>query len=148
VKRADRFRAALAQATGREPVSAFMEKYRALGVVRGAAVVGEVGDRIAIIVDDLISTGTTMARAAQACRARGAKAVYVAATHGLFMPGADAVLADPAIDQVVVTNTVPPFRLDPALVAKKLSVVDATPLFAQAIRRLHDNGSIVDLLAT
>ena len=52
----------------------------------------------------------------------------------------------PALEKVVVTNTIPPFRLDPPLVNTKLVVLDAAGLFAEAISRIHTGGSIVDLL--
>src|SRR5262249_26278657 len=80
-------------------------KYRSAGVVSGDAVVGDVAGKAAIIIDDLISSGTTMVRAAEACQARGAISVYAAATHGVFGGKAGEVLANPALEQIVVTNT-------------------------------------------
>ena len=146
VKRADRFRQALMRALDRNVASAFVEKHRSLGVVTGGAVVGDVKNRIAIIIDDLISTGTTMTRAAKACRERGATKVFAAAAHGLFVGEASQVLLDPALDRMVTTDTIPPFRLDPAVVGKKLVILETAPLFAAAIRRVHEGGSIVELL--
>jgi ribose-phosphate pyrophosphokinase len=58
----------------------FMEKQRSAGVVSGEAVVGDVAGRAVVILDDLISTSTTMCRAARARRERGATAVHAAAT--------------------------------------------------------------------
>jgi len=87
-----------------------------------------------------------MTRAAAACRARGAKAVVAAAAHGLFIGDANQVLANPDLDCVVITDTVPPFRLDPDLVKRKVTVLDAAGLCAEAIRRLHEGGSLVELL--
>ena len=52
----------------------------------------------------------------------------------------------PALEKVVVTNTIPPFRLDPHLVNTKLVVLDAAALFAEAITRIHTGGSIAELL--
>jgi ribose-phosphate pyrophosphokinase len=123
-----------------------MEKYRSAGVVSGDAVIGDVAGKTAIIIDDLVSSGGTLLRAAAACRERGAKTVYAAASHGLFVGDASQVLAGSALEKVVVTNTVPPFRLDPRIVATKLVVLDATALFAEAIRRIHSGGSIVELV--
>lgn len=147
VKRAEAFRQALARALGRPVAAAFMEKSRSEGVVSGEAVVGDVGGRTAIIIDDLISTGTTLARAAAACKALGAKRVYAAASHGVFVGAAGQVLADPALAKVLVTDTIPPFRLPPALVGSRVEVLASAPLFAEAIRRLHSGGSLVELLA-
>lgn len=145
VKRAERFRAALARELGRELPMVFIEKQRLDGVVTGRAV-GEVAGRAVVIVDDLISTGTTLRQAARACREQSAGEVYAAATHGLFVSGAPELLADPNLARVVVTNSVPPFRVDPARVAEKVTVLDVAPLLASAIERLHDDGSLVELL--
>ena len=146
VKRAERFREALARALGREVGIAFLEKQRSEGVVSGEAVVGEVAGRTAVILDDLIATGTTLCRAARACRERGAVEVHAAATHGLFMGGAPELMAEPSLTGIVVTDSVPPFRLDPARARERLVVLEVAPLLAAAIERLHDDGSIVELV--
>jgi ribose-phosphate pyrophosphokinase len=146
VKRAESFRQHLERALGRGIRNAFMEKQRSSGVVSGESLVGAVEGRTVIVIDDLISTGTTLLRAAKASRKLGASKVYAAATHGLFVGDANRVLAEPAMDEIVVTNTVPPFRLDPKLVGKKVRVLDAAELFAPAIARIHDGGSLVELL--
>src|SRR5512143_75368 len=146
VKRAEAFRQALGRALGRPVGAAFVEKYRSAGVVSGEALVGDVAGRTALVVDDLISSGTTLARAAAACKRLGAVRVLAAATHGQFAGAAANVLADPALDQVVVTDSIPPFRLPPALLADKVTVLPTAPLFAEAIRRMHTGGSLLDLL--
>lgn len=146
VKRADAFRISLSRALGRPLDSAFMEKRRSEGMVSGDAVVGEVKGRTAIIVDDLISSGTTLARAAAACKRLGAEKVFAAASHGAFNGVAAEVLADPALDKVLVTDSIPPFRLRPSLLVERVEVLDSAPLFAEAIRRLHGGGSLVELL--
>jgi ribose-phosphate pyrophosphokinase len=64
-----------------------MDKQRSLGHVSGEIFAGEVTGRVAIVIDDLISTGTTTARVAAACHDHGAKRVDLAATHGLFVGG-------------------------------------------------------------
>lgn len=148
VKRAEEFRQALSRALGREVTNAFLEKYRSAGVVSGSALVGDVAGKTAIIVDDLISSGTTLTRAAAACRAHGAHHVYAAATHGVFSHQANQALADAALEKIVVTNTLPPFRLNAELRRDKLTVLDFAPLFAETIQRLHTGGSIVELLET
>lgn len=146
VKRAEAVRAALAHSLGREVPFAVMEKTRSAGFVSGEALAGDVRGRVAILVDDLISTGTTLARAAAACRARGSARVIAVATHGLFNGDANARLAEPALEQIVVTDTVPSLRLTDADVRAKLVTLEVAPLFAEAARRIHEGGSIVDLL--
>ncbi len=146
MKRAESFRRALSQTLNRPIGTAFMEKIRSEGVLSGETVVGDVDGRTAIILDDLISTGTTLARAATACKAMGAKRVYAAATHGVFVGAAGEVLADPALDNVLVADTIPPFRLPSALLDSRVTVLASAPLFADAIYRLHSGGSLVEML--
>jgi ribose-phosphate pyrophosphokinase len=146
VKRADAFRDALARALGRPVGSAFMEKRRSEGVVSGEAVVGDIDGKTAIILDDLVSSGTTLARAAAACKARGASRVFAAASHGVFAGAAAEVLADPVLEKLLVADSIPPFRLPPAMLGRRVEVLDSAPLFAEAIRRLHSGGSLVELM--
>jgi ribose-phosphate pyrophosphokinase len=136
-KRAARFREELQSLTRREVSSAFMEKSRSAGVVSGEVLAGDVRGRTAVIVDDLISTGGTLVRAARACRAAGATRVFAAAAHGLFMGGAPELMAEKALDGIVVTNTVPTFRLSRES-AKKVVMLDATEAVAGAITACHD----------
>jgi ribose-phosphate pyrophosphokinase len=148
IKRAERFRLQLAAALGQPIGLAFAEKHRSEGKVTGEALVGEVAGRVAIVVDDLISAGTTVARAAQACLDHGARRVYAAASHGIFAEAANSVLARAPVERIVITDSIPPWQVtDPALRAK-LTAVSAAPLFAEAIRRLHGGGSIVELLGS
>jgi ribose-phosphate pyrophosphokinase len=145
IKRAEAFRRSLEAATGAAVGTGFVEKHRSEGRVSGDGFVGDVRGRVAIVVDDMISAGTTVARAAQACRSAGAVAVYAAATHAVFAPAVGATLGPAPVDEVVVTDTIPAGdALDPAL-ARKLVRLPTAPLFAEAIRRLHENGSLVAL---
>jgi ribose-phosphate pyrophosphokinase len=147
IKRSERFRQRLSGALGRPVTAAFAEKHRSHeGTVSGDLLVGDVQGRCAIIVDDLISTGTTIARTVGACRAVGAGEVYAAATHGLFTAQAQQVLAGDALTGIVVTDSVPPFRLNEGKVKAKLVVLPSAGLFADAIRCIHGGGSIAQLL--
>lgn len=145
VKRAESFREALERRLGRPLAGAFMDKQRSAGVVSGERLVGEVGGQVAILLDDIIASGTTMARCAATCRAAGALEVHAAATHGVFV-GADAKLAGAALDGIVVTSSIPPFRLSEPSLRERLVALEVAGLFAEAIRRLHEDGSIVELL--
>lgn len=146
VKRAEKFADTLATVLGVHPAVAFMQKRRSEGVVSGEMLVGDVRGRRAIIFDDLIGTGTTLTRAANACRANGAEAVLAAATHGLFIGAANEALASPLFDAIVIADTVPPFRVIAEALSRKLTVLDTSAFFAEAIARLHAGGSIVDLV--
>ena len=148
IKRADRYREALARRLGRDLPGAFVEKRRSAGVVSGETIVGDVANRTVLLIDDMISGGTTLARAAEACRKAGAREILAAAAHGAFVPEASRVLAESPIDRIAVLNHIPPFALDHALVDAKLAVLDASGLVAEAIRRMHGGGSVVQLLET
>ena len=80
--------------------------------------------RTAIVLDDMISTGGTMVRAAAACRARGAVEVLVVATHGLFVDGGKAVLSAEALDEIWVTDSLPlPVPLVDAVARERVRLV-------------------------
>ncbi|GLU31122.1 ribose-phosphate pyrophosphokinase [Trinickia caryophylli] len=148
IKRAEAFRQRLTRALGRPVAAAFAEKHRSAGVVTGELIVGDVANRRAIVIDDMISTGTTIARTVKACRSLGAREVYAVATHGLFVGDAASILADDALTQIVVTDSVPPSRLPAGKVRDKLAVLDSSGLFAAAIRCIHSGESIAALLDT
>ena len=146
VKRAELFREALEAALGRPIGKGFADKHRSAGIVSGDLFVGDVAGATVLIIDDLISTGNTLLRAAQAARRAGAKRVIALVTHGLFMPGSAEVVADPAIDRFVITDAVPAFRLGREAQHVKIDMIPAGPLLAETIRRLHMEDSLTDLL--
>ncbi|HSD86600.1 MAG TPA: ribose-phosphate diphosphokinase, partial [Kofleriaceae bacterium] len=125
--RAEALRDALEHATGTTVELAMLGKHRKGGVVRTEAFVGNVEGRAAVIVDDLIVSGTTLIRAADACRKRGAASVHAMATHGAFTVSAKDVLASPAIDSVIITDSISPERVDLGPVRRKLSVLSIAP---------------------
>jgi ribose-phosphate pyrophosphokinase len=146
IKRVNAFRDALSRLNGANVTTGFMEKQRSAGVVSGQRLFGDVKERDVLILDDLISTGTTLSRAIAACREAGARSVRAAATHGLFLGNAAHTLASSAPDEVVVTNTTPMARRAASALGSRLTVLDTSELFAAAIHRLHTGGSLVDLL--
>ncbi len=146
VKRAELFREALEARLGRPVGKAFADKHRSAGVVTGELLVGDVAGATALIVDDLVSTGGTLVRAARAAREAGAHRAVAMVTHGLFMPGSAEALADPALERIVVTDAVPAFRLGDDPVRRKIDVLASAPLLAQAISRLRDHRPLTDLM--
>ena len=135
VKRAQLFRELLEARSGRAFGAAYMEKRRSEGVVSGSLLAGEVRDATVLLIDDLVSTGGTLQRAAQACLQQGARRVLAFAAHGLFNAGADAVIADGAIERFFIADTVPVFGLGERARAR-VEVLGAAPQFARAIGRL------------
>ena len=134
IKRAERLRESLEALVGRPAASAFVEKHRSEGVLSGHRLVGEVAGRTALIVDDIVASGGTLARAADACLREGATRVIAAAAHGLFSGAAAHTLGASAIERIVVTDSVE-LPLAPGL-APRVERVSVAPLFADAIRRL------------
>ncbi len=142
VKRAQLWREAL-EAQLEAPVGfAMVDKRRSAGVLSTHGLVaGDVAGATVLLLDDLIASGETMRQAALALRGAGAASVVACAGHGLFVGEAADALADEAIARLLVTDSVPAFRLPSgAPVRAKLGVVSCAALFAQAIRRLHAAG--------
>lgn len=105
-------------------------------------IVGEVEGRWCLMVDDMIDTGGTIAKAAQALVRNGARGVTIAATHAIFSGKACEILNADYIDQVVVTDTVP---VPPEKRFEKLTVLSIAPLLARAIREVFEDGSVTDM---
>lgn len=105
-------------------------------------IVGDVEGRVCLLVDDLIDTGRTIAKAAEALKANGATGVVVAATHAVFSDPAVEVLQSDVIDQVVVTDTLP---LDKDKQWDRLTVLPIAPLLARAIREVFEDGSVTSM---
>jgi ribose-phosphate pyrophosphokinase len=103
-------------------------------------VVGEVEGRTPIMIEDIISTARTISGAVDAVIRQGARPqVYVCATHAVMAGPARERLARDEIQEVVVTNTIPP---PPGPPIPKLTVLSAAPLLAEAIRRIHLDQSV------
>jgi ribose-phosphate pyrophosphokinase len=146
IKRAEHFRQGLSAALKQPVAAGFAEKYRAGGTVSGEALIGDIDGRVVIIVDDLISTGTTIARVASSCRQKGAKKIYALASHGVLVEAANTVLASDAIDLTIITNSLPPWRIHDPQAQAKLLTLNCAPLFADAIERLHSGRSLQEIL--
>lgn len=115
--------------------SAVVHKQRLSGrASRSLRVVGDVADRACLIVDDMISTGGTIAGCVEVLLAAGARPpMVVAATHGLFLPGSASLLGHPAIGRIHVTDTLPQTRDE----APARSVVSIAPLIVETLGRLR-----------
>jgi ribose-phosphate pyrophosphokinase len=124
---------------------AFIHKTRRIDVANEVVanrVVGEVKGKICILTDDMVDTGGTIVKAAEACMADGAAGVIIAATHP--------ILSDPAVDrlknssamEVVVTNTLP---VPPEKQFDKLTTLSIAPLIARAIREVFEDGSVTSM---
>jgi ribose-phosphate pyrophosphokinase len=105
-------------------------------------VVGDVAGRTCIVVDDMIDTGSTIIKAADALFEKGAAKVIVTATHGVLSGGAVDGLKNSRVSEVIVTNSLPiadDSRFD------KLTVLSIAPLIARAITEVFSDGSVTSL---
>jgi ribose-phosphate pyrophosphokinase len=105
-------------------------------------VIGEVEGKTCIIADDMIDTAGSVTEGAKALIKNGAKAVYVAATHGIFSPPAYERLEAAPVTEVVVTNTV---SIPEERRHGKMHVLSVAPLFAHAIQNVYNDDSVSEL---
>lgn len=145
VKRATSFRDTLETRLEKEIPLVFMEKKRSRGKVSGDALVGEVENQAVVIIDDLVSSGTTLIKAAEACKEKGARRVMAAVTHGVFSVAASDKLRSKALDELIITNTVKPCRLQEDLREGKVKTLDAAPVFAEAIRHMSQGSALEEM---
>jgi ribose-phosphate pyrophosphokinase len=140
VKRAQLWRESLEEGLGCDVGFAMVDRRRSSGLASSSCLVaGDVSGASVLLLDDLIASGETMQRGAVALRRAGAVRVIACATHGLFIDHAARALTDEHIDQVIVTDSVPSFRLPAAgPVRHKLRTVTCVPLFVEAIRTCHE----------
>lgn len=103
-------------------------------------VVGDVGGKIAIMVDDMIDDVQSFVVAAEVLKERGAYKIYVLATHGLLSADSPRLIEDSFIDEVVVTNTIP--HEIQKMQCHKIKTVDISVLLSEAIRRIHNKESM------
>lgn len=103
-------------------------------------IIGDVSGRDCILVDDMIDTGGTLVKAAEALKERGATKVVAYATHAVFSGTAAKNLANPALDEVVVTDTIP--LSDEIKALNKVRALTLSSMLAEAIRRISNEESI------
>ena len=108
-------------------------------------VIGEIEGRSAVIMDDMIDTAGTLVKAAEVLKERGAKKVYAYCTHPVFSGPAIERIAASALDEVVITNTIP--MSEAARGCRKIRQLSVAYLFAETIRRISDGESVASLFA-
>ena len=105
--------------------------------------IGDVRDKVAIILDDMIDTAGTLTQAAKALKENGARAIYACATHGVLSGPAIDRINNSDIEEVVLTDTVP--LGDKGQNTSKVRVLSVAELLAEAIRRIHEDESVSSL---
>lgn len=106
-------------------------------------VIGDVKDKNAVLIDDMIDTAGTIAQAAAALRENGTKRVFAACSHAVLSGPALDRINESVLEEVIVTNTIP---MDNNLEkCKKLKVLSVAPLLGEAIKRIHEETSVSSL---
>jgi ribose-phosphate pyrophosphokinase len=111
--------------------------------VEAAELIGQVKDRNILMCDDIIATAGTVCSAVRLVKERGARSVYVGATHGVFTGKALERLAGAPIDEVVVTDTIP--MTEEVKHVKQVTVLSSAAMLGEAIRRIHRHESVSSL---
>ncbi len=106
-------------------------------------VIGDVRDKVAILLDDMIDTAGTLTHGARALKQHGASKIYACATHGVLSGPAIERINESDITEVVLTNTIP--LGDKVEKSSKIRLLSVAPLLAEAIRRIHEDESVSSL---
>jgi ribose-phosphate pyrophosphokinase len=120
---------------------AVCDKYRKeANKIESMRLIGEVEGKDVILVDDLVDTAGTICKAAGLLKEKGAKSVRAVCTHAVLSGNAYENIDKSALEEIVVTDTIPVKKQSP-----KIKVLTVSDLFAKAIRKIHDNESISSL---
>ena len=124
---------------------AIVDKRRSGANVEQANLIGgPIDGKVALICDDMISTGGSICGAADMVRQAGAREIYVAVTHGVLCCEAIQKLQDAPVDGVIITDTIP---LTPERTVPKINVLSLAGLLGEAVKRIHHNKSVSQLFA-
>jgi len=105
-------------------------------------IIGDVEDKVCIIVDDMIDTAGTLCKAASALKEHGASTVAAYATHGIFSGNAYDNISESVLDEVVVTDTIP---LSSTQFCDKVRVISIASLIAETMKRINDGQSVSEI---
>ncbi|GAC1493746.1 MAG: ribose-phosphate pyrophosphokinase [Chamaesiphon sp.] len=121
------------------PLAIIDKRRQAHNVAEVMNLIGEVAGKTAVLVDDMIDTGGTIAEAARLLRQEGARQVYACATHAVFSPPATERLSSGLFEEVIVTNTIP---VPETKYFKQLTVLSVANVLGETIWRIHEDSSV------
>lgn len=148
VTRAKNFQGLLTSVGVHDPTLAMIIKQRVkAGKIGSMHMVGSVEGKNVIIVDDIIDTGGTLCEATRVMKEQGALSVSAFATHGLFSGNALENIRKSRLDQVIVTNSIPPKEGEEELSEGKIKRLSLAPILAEAIFRIQTRTSISSLFS-
>jgi ribose-phosphate pyrophosphokinase len=119
---------------------AIVDKRRMGTTTKQANLIGSpIEGKIALVFDDMISTGSSICGAAEMVKQAGAKQVYLGATHGIFCDQAATKLGKAPVEEIVITDTIP---MTPDRWVPNVRVLSVSHLLGEAIKRIHQNESV------
>ncbi len=133
---------AFAKKLNDSPIAIIDKRRSAANVAEVLSVVGDVKNKTAIMVDDMVDTAGTLVKGAELLKREGAKAVYACATHGVLSGPAFERLEHSPIEQLIVTNSIP---VEQSKLSKKIQQVSVARLLGEAIARIHEDCSVSEL---
>ncbi|MEL6321035.1 MAG: ribose-phosphate pyrophosphokinase [Cyanobacteria bacterium J06626_14] len=133
---------AFAKQLNSAPLAIIDKRRQAHNVAEVMNVIGDVAGKTAILVDDMIDTAGTITAGAHLLQKVGARQIYACATHAVFSPPAIERLSNGIFEEIIVTNTIPISEEDRF---KQLSVLSIAPLLGEAIIRIHEDNSVINI---
>jgi ribose-phosphate pyrophosphokinase len=133
---------AFAKKLGDAPIAIIDKRRSAHNVAEVYSVVGDVKNKVAIMVDDMVDTAGTLVKGAELLRKEGARAIYACATHAVLSGPANERIDASPIEKLIVTNSIPH---DPKNISKKIVQLSVAKLLGEAIARIHDDTSVSEL---
>lgn len=130
---------AIAKRLNDAPLAIIDKRRQAHNVAEVMNLIGDVEGKTAVLVDDMIDTGGTIAEGARLLRAQGARQVYACATHAVFSPPAVERLSSGVFEEVIVTNTIP---VPPERQFSQLTTLTTAKLLGETIWRIHEESSV------
>jgi ribose-phosphate pyrophosphokinase len=124
---------------------AIVHKRRVAGkknVVEAKDVVGDVEDKVCVLIDDMIDTGGTIANAAHALRAQGAKDIFACGTHAVLSGSAIEKITNSPINELLVTDSI---DLSQKVLPDKIKILSVAPVVAEAVTRISNEESLSSL---
>lgn len=133
---------AFAKKLNDSPIAIIDKRRSAANVAEVLSVVGDVKNKTAIMVDDMVDTAGTLVKGAELLKREGARAIYACATHGVLSGPAFERLENSPIEQLIVTNSIP---VEQSKLNKKIQQVSVARLLGEAIARIHEDCSVSEL---
>ncbi|MFW7381281.1 MAG: ribose-phosphate diphosphokinase [Oligoflexus sp.] len=135
VKRVDALRHIVEQKIQKSVGLGIVEKYRSMGKVSGNMFVGDIQNKVVLIYDDILSSGTTLLRAARICQEHGASEVHLAVTHGIFIGDVWREFEGSGVKTILITDSVKPLSTLPS--SLPVQILPTAGILAEEIIRLH-----------